>query len=780
MPVTLSASARTDVKEVDALLQVDKDDHTSEYSHHPVLRSMLTLGTEVWLSYIWWTTLTALHPSSECNAQYRRGMNQSSSANERLPYLLTVFFFSVYNLSVGGHEILLISQVFALGLMMTPSLRRSVIEDATGLVKPHPKPLQIALWFTSLLCVGCWWVSDALTRLILTGMANFATAVVHALDWGTAWQYGDDHLQRQVIVWLAGLLLSSLSKYMNHSNNPLWPFMNSTNGGQHPLGLTLTVLCIMERFSRTFDTPTQTSKAGQRARAPHNTGDQLTAALGMGSLLFALHMFLTDSGTVIAFGWTGHPIKGPTAVGQGWIVLLAMAAGTAIAAHKPAFCNDHALPMVGVLAISNAALLFFWNWASFIGGLGIAVILPLIALPVASAALCNHPIKIMLWSWLVADLLTFFQVLTVAYAFVPGGMPFREKTWAMSAIHLAFFAVAVKPVSRHALAVRRVPRVFRHFIKALLAACVLIAMATSSLRTIDTSSITPYHAHDGSRLFTAGIQTVHFGLDQLFYDSTRRMSDLYKDLQLDVIGLLETDLHRSVFGNRDMTQWLAEELGMYADLGPSPKSHTWGAILLSKFPIVNSTHHLLPSPEGELAPAIHAVLDMYGVHVHVIVSHNGQEETPLDRQLQSEAIAKIASDAYPHPLVFIGYVVSKPHREPYNTLFGKGRFHDVDASDKNRWCQYIGFRALSRVGYVRVSRYTLTDTELQTAKFIVPTEPLNPDVDDRPQRVNGYLIDGVYRYPRHYVDPTAMVYNRFMYYPHYEPIHYLPAHVGKQ
>lgn len=49
---------------------------------------------------------------------------------------------------------------------------------------------------------------------------------------------------------------------------------------------------------------------------------------------------------------------------------------------------------------------------------------------------------------------------------------------------------------------------------------------------------------------------------------------------------------------------------MYADLGPSPKKHTWGAVLLSKFPIINSTHHLLPSPHGEIAPAIHAVLDI--------------------------------------------------------------------------------------------------------------------------------------------------------------------------
>ena len=43
-----------------------------------------------------------------------------------------------------------------------------------------------------------------------------------------------------------------------------------------------------------------------------------------------------------------------------------------------------------------------------------------------------------------------------------------------------------------------------------------------------------------------------------------------------------------------------------------------------QFPIINTTHHLLPSPHGELAPAIEAILDVYGTEVLVLVSHNGQ------------------------------------------------------------------------------------------------------------------------------------------------------------
>lgn len=50
----------------------------------------------------------------------------------------------------------------------------------------------------------------------------------------------------------------------------------------------------------------------------------------------------------------------------------------------------------------------------------------------------------------------------------------------------------------------------------------------------------------------------------------------------------------------------------------------------AQFPIINSTHHLLPSPHGELAPAIEAILDVYGTEVTVVVSHNGQGISSID------------------------------------------------------------------------------------------------------------------------------------------------------
>jgi endonuclease/exonuclease/phosphatase family metal-dependent hydrolase len=191
------------------------------------------------------------------------------------------------------------------------------------------------------------------------------------------------------------------------------------------------------------------------------------------------------------------------------------------------------------------------------------------------------------------------------------------------------------------------------------------------------------------------------------------VAELIRDAELDVVGLLETDTQRIIMGNRDSTVNLAEQLGMYVDYGPGPNKHTWGAALLSKFPIVNSTHHLLPSPVGELAPAIHATLDMYGEMIDIVVFHSGQEEDPEDRRLQSEYLAKLMGSS-PRPMILLSYLVTKPLEGNYNTYVSNtSGMKDIDPSDWDRWCEYILYKRLHRTGYARISRSTITDTELQ-------------------------------------------------------------------
>lgn len=499
----------------------------------------------------------------------------------------------------------------------------------------------------------------------------------------------------------------------------------------------------------------------------------IIAGLGMAAWLAEAQTLLSDSGTLIAFAWSGYPIRGPLPVHHGVLVIAGVSLSVVWALHYPRFALSWWV--MGLHSIGLYVAYTQDDWRSFGGGMLVAMTLPAMVVPLAQSALSHQPFSVMAFAWLMATFFIFLGVLTTAYAFLPGAWIMREHTGlVLGAQNVLMVLSLLAARSEHVLA-RLVAttgeraRSVRRSVSALLMVLVAVAMTISVTRRVEPSSIKPHYPEE--RMLTAGIWTVHFGFDQNMRDSSRRMSSLLKELKMDIVGLLETDLQRPAFGNRDLTQWLAQELNMFADVGPSPKKHTWGAVLLSKFPIINSTHHLLPSPHGELAPAIHAVLDIYGVPTHVIVSHNGQEEDMLDRELQTTEIARILREAYPHPAIFLGYVVTKPHAPrpaPYDILFNDGKILDVDPTDTDRWCQYLGYRGLERIGYARVSRYTVTDTELQTFKLHMPwaTWTLDPDHDARPRRLPEMNPPTAsWAYPLSLIKPGGWVNETHMYAP---------------
>ena len=49
-----------------------------------------------------------------------------------------------------------------------------------------------------------------------------------------------------------------------------------------------------------------------------------------------------------------------------------------------------------------------------------------------------------------------------------------------------------------------------------------------------------------------------------------------------------------------------------------------------------------------------------------------------------------------------------------------GHVHDIDEDDTDRWCEYIFYRGLHRTAYARISRGSVTDTELQVGQFAIP------------------------------------------------------------
>ena len=515
-------------------------------------------------------------------------------------------------------------------------------------------------------------------------------------------------LEARIMAWCIGLVASSTAKFAFWTNNPIWPIVHAENGGWNKLGLAIAVAAILRSTTRVHE-----SRDGREPPVGLHSFPIL-AGLGLGGLFFGMHSLLSDSSTMIFWVWEGFPVRGPIAA-NGVLTIMAMGAGILFGT----LLRDRVSSWTTLLLTGSGAfiLLSYSNWVGYVGALLLGFSLMSAAPTLIVSAVRHGPTTFGL-GFLTYNILVLAHVWVVAYAFVPGGPIMREHTdWVMmvtvlligAGIYAASRASSNTNVSRSS---RQLSTKLSSYYVYLLIALELLALSISYLR-FPTNDYTPHHKDD--KVITAGIWTIHFSIDNDMWSSERRIRDLVKELEIDVIGFLESDLQRIIMGNRDTTQFIAEDLGMYVDYGPGPNKHTWGAALLSKFPILNSTHHLLPSPVGELAPAIHATLDAYGELVDVVVFHSGQEEDPEDRRLQSEYLASLMRES-PRPLILLSYLVIKPHEGNYNTYVGeKSGMKDIDPSDWDRWCEYILYKGIKRSGYARVSRSTITDTELQVS-----------------------------------------------------------------
>ncbi|KAH0833136.1 Frag1/DRAM/Sfk1 family-domain-containing protein [Lanmaoa asiatica] len=641
------------------------------------LRPWLSFAADVYLSYLFWSIVTSL--------------------------LTTLFYFSVWELGLSGAEA-------ALFIYLTPALL-GIAPIRNWAVTRWGR---VTLRVLSLIGLAAYKIDGPLERLWAVIGANIAVLLSQVADW-TA---GDDAYQGFLLG--AGLILSSLSKHVNHSNNPVWPMLNEETGGYNKTGMVIAVIAILELATRPSSPPISEAKASGSNNASNNAKDiprnWIASSIALGSLFFTLHYLFTDSSTIIAWSWTGYQDgqpRGPLPHLHGSITLFAQSLGLIIPTVLPtsALLNH---PLWFAYGCTGAFVMYrFRDWTGFLGGLNFAIFCMSILPSVLSQSSAWQGDKVgrrHFVTFFVAILFYLANMWTVAYAFVPGGAYLRERTDLVLTAQLAAISLAFRSpfgASTRLTSFLRIPNSTRTQISAILC---LLSLVSVLVTLLHWPAVGPRPFKPGTGVFNAGIWTIHFGIDNVGHDSQRRIRDVIRDMQLDVVGLLETDLHVST--------------DAYVDLGPGPNLHTWGAALLcSQFPIIHSYHHLLPSPHGELAPAIEAVLDVYGTEITVVVSHNGQEEDPLDRELQSKELARIMAASYPRPVVFLGYVVSKPLAStpaPYDILVNDGLVYDIDPQDLDRWCEYILYRGLYRAAYARVSRGIVTDTELQIGQFVLP------------------------------------------------------------
>ena len=517
------------------------------------------------------------------------------------------------------------------------------------------------------------------------------------------------------ITWSLGLIFTLIIKMWFFSNNPTWAIMKEETGGYNKTAIVIsTVIGMIYPYINSIH---------MKQEKPMVSGcffKKFMLATGFGGLIFSIHQSLTDASTLIYWSWEGYSKENQGPLAWPWasltIVVMLFGALTSLKfINRPVFPS--LLLIIGTIVLSIRSIT---GWNKFIFG-GLFYSLSIMWLIPTYVSALGY-----LGSTWVFTLAFFYHVIgilahvwVVAYAFVPMGWILRERIEVVLSIATGMVILGALSVSNSFFLPKSIS--FTKKFGTYLTLYAFAALALTSYCTYDlrpTGVPTPYHPD--KKLITAGIWTIHFGLDNDMWASEERMIELIKDLEIDVVGLLETDTQRITMGNRDLTRKMAYELNMYADFGPGPNKHTWGCVLLSKFPILNSTHHLLPSPVGELAPAIHATLKTYDdVLVDVIVFHSGQEEDEEDRRLQSQYLAKLMGSTN-RPTFLLSYLVTDPHEGNYNTYVSElSGMHDIDPSDDDRWCEYILYKNIKRTGYARVSRGTITDTELQVGKFQV-------------------------------------------------------------
>jgi endonuclease/exonuclease/phosphatase family metal-dependent hydrolase len=160
------------------------------------------------------------------------------------------------------------------------------------------------------------------------------------------------------------------------------------------------------------------------------------------------------------------------------------------------------------------------------------------------------------------------------------------------------------------------------------------------------------------------------------------VSETIADTGVDIVGLQEVDRFWDRSGGVDQPRWLGEQLGMewrYAanmiPSGGAPEdgSPQYGIALLSRWPILEHEHVLLPTPEGwEQRGALLAVIELpNGMRMSVVNTHlqvDGARGSAADqRAAGAEGIIDLVRSRA-LPAIVMGDLNAEPGRDELRCL----------------------------------------------------------------------------------------------------------------
>ncbi|UJR37455.1 hypothetical protein I4U23_030158 [Adineta vaga] len=646
-----------------------------------------------------------------------------------------VMFFPMVKLAIDGYEVLILS--LASPIILSFSFVNNIAESTVG------KLITRIIMIISLLSFQ---FENPVLRLLILSFGTSATMIDLCTSLSARY-----HPYRSIIVWTLTIsLFFFLSLRVCFSSMmPAWSGVTA-----NIVHVLIGIVIIFDQFARdntmwqllpslslTTNSPSSTLGFNPLRSLPRENVLQpnwLLLAIGFGSLLFNLHWVFGDLSVVSRWASNGFPEQAPEPIPFGLLIWIGLFCGVLII-NRLSIVTNRWWASIGF--VGYGLLYFSRGNISFAGGFALSLFIGSVTPLIFDKIARGLSSRIVFTAAFVYILQVLYAVWTSAYNFVPfGGTLTRETSHVLvffNFLGIYFGVYTAKPnlgtyirgyVSSISLPNRRIwscknieilfmTKKIAIFYNLVFGIAFIIACAGTFSRFLALPSKSLRLAEDPTHI-SAAIWTVHFGYDNDARPSLDRAASVLADTNADVIGLLETDTAKPFFGNNDLTSYLGEKLHMFTDFGPSTKDHTWGCIILSKYPIVRSVHYLLPSPEGELAPAILATIQTASKLVDVLIVHMGNDRDDLDRKMQAEKLREIMQNST-NPLVFLGYVTSEPFSRDYRTLTSAA--NDIDSTDHDRWCEYILYKNLIRVGYARITHGGLTDTEIQMAKFRFPT-----------------------------------------------------------